>query len=1205
MRAIIVRYIIPLFGIVFSSQIIASTSVCGDQFGVWGVSGSPYLVSCDVNVPAGEVLTIEPGVTVLLYDGLSINAYGQILAIGDENNHIVFDAVTSTHTWNRIYVYGSGSFPPTSRFEYCDFSNAQYALYPYIRGKIDNDWTVMQFEVSNSTFSTSINTAIYAEAVGVDASQYMTPKRRHAKIDLIVDNSIFEGIAQGIEVNPHGGCNIYCVGAASDPIITNSIFSGITGSAFKINDGVNSSGNPEFLNNSVVGVGVGVSFGEFIAIIENNVFVDNDTAVDKVASSATVAYNDFFGNAVDCVGCSPAFGDPIWMNANGDPSDLDYNLFMDPLFVSPTDYHLMPSSPLIDAGMDLGAPSADFDGDIRPQGSHVDIGMDEVVSNVGVLTVSKIGTGNGAITSNPAGINCGVDCSETYPPGTIVELTPDPDASSTFIGWTGCDSVSGDICTVTVNASRTVTATFDQAFHTLTANRIGTGTGTVSSNPGSISCGAICSDDYLQGTTVDLTPTADAGSLFAGWSGCDAVSGTVCSVLMNSSRTVTATFNANTGACGSMTIHQTDSSGCPSMRTIVSVRDDQGLPILGLTANEFGLDEDGVPRAVQLETGGALAVSLVVDKSGSLSSSDLSNIRQASVDFIGLLSPGDSVAVYQFDSVVRLLQDYTTDLSLAISAVNAILSPGGSTALYDGIYSAAEHAAGITGRKGVIVMTDGRNNASTHSITQAIGRAVLAGVPVFTIGFGNADPVVLTDIADQTGGLYYAGATSSDLQDLLNRLGAVLNSQYVLLWDTGFVDGGVHGIAVEAQAPGCTVIATSTYTQAGSPCGSSCMAVRSLPQGYAAGAAAPVEISVQPTSAVYTYAVQDVPPAGMTVSNISGGGLLDNGKVKWGPYFDNLDRDLSYKVTPPAGTQGNIGWSGVLSHDGVSEAICGDKVLPEGVVHPADLGVSGDDWSIQIEELTAYTTAWKIGDVWTQAPNPIPLSYAVNAGYLWQNGEDYYYDAFLDPPWEVGVMTTAAAHYDEEMKFVSTSGSAVSSFNPRYYVPGVSVDVTLTITPPAATQSYAIEETPPEGWPVTNISHSGTFDSLTNQIRWGLFLDDTPRTLTYAATPPVTAVDAQSFIGNAAFDSIPEPINGQRTILPSPCAGTTLHIHTLTFENGEDVVCSATDGMIMGPNVDMENGAILELQSGNGTALTPPVRVQLGGVLTIGEIPAP
>ena len=74
------------------------------------------------------------------------------------------------------------------------------------------------------------------------------------------------------------------------------------------------------------------------------------------------------------------------------------------------------------------------------------------------LTVLKGGNGGGTITGT--GINCGSDCTESYPSGTMVTLTATPLYASTLTGWTNCDSPSGDTCTMTMSTSKTVTANF-------------------------------------------------------------------------------------------------------------------------------------------------------------------------------------------------------------------------------------------------------------------------------------------------------------------------------------------------------------------------------------------------------------------------------------------------------------------------------------------------------------------------------------------------------------------------------------------------------------------------------------------------------------------------------------------------------------------------------------------------------------------------
>ena len=172
------------------------------------------------------------------------------------------------------------------------------------------------------------------------------------------------------------------------------------------------------------------------------------------------------------------------------------------------------------------------------------------------LTVMLAGTGGGTVASSPTGINCGVDCTEDYAEGTTVTLTPTSNAGSVFAGWTGdgdCNDGS-----VTMDADRSCTANFDTSTvptNNLTVTRSGTGAGTITSNPTGISCGVACSADYAEGTVVTLTPTANAGSMFAGWSG-DADCGDG-QVTMNAARTCTATFDLNPLATFTLTVSKT------------------------------------------------------------------------------------------------------------------------------------------------------------------------------------------------------------------------------------------------------------------------------------------------------------------------------------------------------------------------------------------------------------------------------------------------------------------------------------------------------------------------------------------------------------------------------------------------------------------------------------------------------------------------
>jgi hypothetical protein len=80
--------------------------------------------------------------------------------------------------------------------------------------------------------------------------------------------------------------------------------------------------------------------------------------------------------------------------------------------------------------------------------------------NAFTLTVTRAGGGTGTVTSNPAGINCGTDCSEAYGSGTAVTLTAMPASGSTFSGWTGGGCSGTGTCTTTITAATAITATF-------------------------------------------------------------------------------------------------------------------------------------------------------------------------------------------------------------------------------------------------------------------------------------------------------------------------------------------------------------------------------------------------------------------------------------------------------------------------------------------------------------------------------------------------------------------------------------------------------------------------------------------------------------------------------------------------------------------------------------------------------------------------
>jgi hypothetical protein len=169
-------------------------------------------------------------------------------------------------------------------------------------------------------------------------------------------------------------------------------------------------------------------------------------------------------------------------------------------------------------------------------------------SNKPLLTVMKEGSGGGTVTSDPVGINCGGDCTEPYTAGTPVTLTASPNTTSSFAGWSGGGCSGTASCTVTMNASQSVTATFNAEPQQLSVTIAGDGSGTVTSSPGVIDCPSICSDTFAPGVVVTLTAVEGQNSVLVDWSGCAVGSDPLtCTVTIRGPESVTATFDGPGG----------------------------------------------------------------------------------------------------------------------------------------------------------------------------------------------------------------------------------------------------------------------------------------------------------------------------------------------------------------------------------------------------------------------------------------------------------------------------------------------------------------------------------------------------------------------------------------------------------------------------------------------------------------------------------
>lgn len=251
---------------------------------------------------------------------------------------------------------------------------------------------------------------------------------------------------------------------------------------------------------------------------------------------------------------------------------------------------------------------------------------------------------------------------------------------------------------------------------------------------------------------------------------------------------MSGTGGGGTGGALTVTVSAEDNSACPVTKKVtVSVIDGTGQAVTGLNSSNFTVTENGVTRPVTLvncsssgggsSAGSGAVVAIVIDTSGSLSSTDLANEKTAAVNLVNSLGASDQVAVYNFDSGVTKKQAFTTNKQLAITAINS-LAIGGSTALYQAVFMAATDIAAVNGRRAIVMMTDGGDNQGGKTIDEAIAAAKAAKAPIYAVGFGTGiNETVMRRMGTETGGTFTKGATSAELQALLQTVATNITSQ--------------------------------------------------------------------------------------------------------------------------------------------------------------------------------------------------------------------------------------------------------------------------------------------------------------------------------------------------------------------------------------------------------------------------------------------
>lgn len=266
-----------------------------------------------------------------------------------------------------------------------------------------------------------------------------------------------------------------------------------------------------------------------------------------------------------------------------------------------------------------------------------------------------------------------------------------------------------------------------------------------------------------------------------------------------------------------VSVGQLDATGFPTIKAYVTVLDQAGLPLRDLPDKSFAVVEDSVPVAdvavasIQ-NTADPLALAIAIDLSGSMAGQPISDTLAATANLIDQLGPTDEVALITFSDQAVVSVPLTPDKAAAKAAL-ATLKPRGNTALWDGVHEAlGALAIRPSGRRAVIVVTDGQDTSSLLKLEDVSGEAVRQLLPIFPIGFGSVDQAALTRLGELTGGEASTKPSSAELTAQYDLILERLRQQYLITFTTqALADGGDHPVIVRVNYQGIEAEAEASF----------------------------------------------------------------------------------------------------------------------------------------------------------------------------------------------------------------------------------------------------------------------------------------------------------------------------------------------------------------------------------------------------------
>ena len=255
---------------------------------------------------------------------------------------------------------------------------------------------------------------------------------------------------------------------------------------------------------------------------------------------------------------------------------------------------------------------------------------------------------------------------------------------------------------------------------------------------------------------------------------------------------------------------------------VLTAVDKKGRPVPGMKADDFEVFDNKRPQKIEFfsELGKTsevpLTIALLIDTSGSVKDKLEYEKATAAQFFKEILRPKKDLAlIIQFDSEVNLVQDFTQNFDALLDGLDS-LKAGNSTSLYDAIYLAAEEKLKHeTGRKVMVIVSDGEDTSSKVKKEEAIEAAQRSDVLIYGIGVQTMDAYFgdLKKFADETGGAFFSPhARPEEIQAAFRSIQEDIQGQYSLAYSLNArKDGSFHTLDIRCKIRGVKIRARKGY----------------------------------------------------------------------------------------------------------------------------------------------------------------------------------------------------------------------------------------------------------------------------------------------------------------------------------------------------------------------------------------------------------